>query len=189
MLKKVGLGLAVVVAVLLIVIATRPPGFHVERSVQVAAPASVVYGEFATLEAFTAWMPWSDLDPAMHKEFSGPASGVGSSYSWVGNKRVGCGQMTVTELVPDSRVTYRLEFKEPMQVTNMTTLALAPACDGVKVTWSMEGDYDFVGKAFSLLMNMDGMIGPDFEKGLGRLKHRAEQAARQSASAVTTKAP
>lgn len=183
MLKKIGLGLLVVVAVLLIVIATRPPGFHVERSIQVSAPGSVVYGQFASLKAFTAWMPWSDLDPTMKQEFSAADTGVGASYSWVGNKEVGRGSMTVTAAEPDSKVTYRLEFKEPMENTNMTTLALAPEGDGVKVTWSMDGDYDFVAKAFSLFMDMDKMIGPDFEKGLGRLKARAEAEAKRSATA------
>jgi uncharacterized protein YndB with AHSA1/START domain len=188
MLKKIGLGLLVVVALLLVVIATRPSTFHVERSTQVAAPATLVYAQFASVKAFTAWMPWSDLDPTMKMEFSGPDTGVGASYSWVGNKQVGRGEMTVTETVPDSKVTYRLEFKEPMEATNTTTLALAPAGDGVRVTWSMEGNNNFVAKAFSLVMDMDKMIGPDFEKGLARLKARSEAEWRQIATA-SVKAP
>ena len=55
-------------------------------------------------------------------------------------------------------------------------------------TWSMEGRNNLMGKAFSIFMNMDKMIGGDFEKGLGSLKTVAETEAQKPTPAKTAPA-
>jgi hypothetical protein len=39
----------------------------------------------------------------------------------------------------------------------------------------MTGERDFIGKLFGLFMDMDKMVGPDFEKGLKTLKEQVEE--------------
>jgi hypothetical protein len=40
----------------------------------------------------------------------------------------------------------------------------------------MAGDKNFIAKAFHLFVNMDKMVGGDFEKGLAQMKSVAEAA-------------
>src|SRR5688572_25649529 len=166
MLKKILAIAALLFAALLVAIATRPAQFRVVRSAQIAAAPEVVYPLIDDFHAWTAWSPWERLDPNLKREYSGPARGEGAAYSWSGNDQVGSGSMTITDSQPAERVEIRLEFKEPFEATNVTTFALKPAAGGTHVEWAMAGDNNFVGKAMSLFMNMDQMVGKDFEQGL-----------------------
>jgi len=175
MLKKILLALAVVLVAFLIVVATRPATYHVERSLQMAAPAETVYATIADFREFPRWSPWSKRDPAMRTTVSTPPSGVGATYAWEGNKDVGKGRMTVTESSAPSRVRQRLEFIEPFASVADTGFDIKPAGQKASmVTWSMDGTNNFMGKAFGIFMNMDRMIGKDFEEGLVNLKRFVE---------------
>ncbi|WP_437758920.1 SRPBCC family protein [Sorangium sp. So ce1389] len=176
-LTRVGLGLLAVVLLFVIAVMTRPPTFRVERSATVAAPAEVVYAHVVDFHAWQGWSPWERLDPSMQKTYGGPASGTGASYAWSGNDDVGEGKMTITDAKQPSNVTIRLEFIKPIEATNTTTFAFAPAPGGTKVTWAMEGENSFIGKAFGMFMDMDKMIGADFERGLGAMKQIVESKA------------
>jgi len=109
----------------------------------------------------------------MQKTFEGPAAGVGQSYAWSG-KEVGKGKMTIEESVPGQKVGMKLEFVEPMESTATCALTLAGTPTGSSVTWSMDGNHNFMGKAFGMFMDMDNMLGTDIEKGLAQLKTVAE---------------
>jgi hypothetical protein len=183
-LKKIFLAVAVLFVVFIGVVITRPDTYHVERSKSVAAPAAVVYAHVADLRAWNAWSPWEKLDPNMKKTYEGPAQGAGASYAWQGNDDVGSGKMTVTEALPPSSVTIKLEFIEPMASVADTRFVLAPESAGTKVTWAMDGRCDFLTKAFGMFMDMDAMIGADFEKGLADLAKVAENDARRKAEEV-----
>src|SRR4029077_14764296 len=110
MLKKILIGVVVVVAGFLAFAATRPDTYHVERSTQIAAPTAMVFEQLEDLRAWAAWSPWDKRDPEMKKTFDGPPKGVGASYSWEGNKQVGKGKMEVTETQPPTQIKYRLTF-------------------------------------------------------------------------------
>lgn len=170
MLMKILGGLLVLILLLVGFIATRPAEYRVERSTTVAAPASVVQAQIEDFHRWPEWSPWAKLDPAMKEEHSGAERGVGAVYFWSGNDKVGEGRMTVVESVPGEKVGIKLEFLKPFAATNPTTFAFAPDGDGTKVTWTMEGKNDFIGKAMTLMMNMDKTVGGDFEKGLAQLK-------------------
>ena len=170
MAKKILIGVAGIILLLLIVIATRPATYHVERSVTIAAPASAVFPWVADLHKFGAWSPWAELDPEMKVAFEGPETGVGSIYRWDGNDQVGAGSLTVTAYVPNEKVAMDLIFLEPFASAAKSGLQVAADGEGAtKVTWSLDGDNNFMGKAMSLVMDMDTMIGADYEKGLAKL--------------------
>jgi uncharacterized protein YndB with AHSA1/START domain len=172
----------VFVALLLALVLARPDSFTVERSANIAAPPAVVYGLVQDFHAWEKWSPWAKLDPAMKTTYGG-AAGVGATYAWEGNDEVGAGKMTIDRLQPNESIVISLEFLKPMASTNSTEFRLAPDGNGTKVTWRMQGHNDFLGKAFGLVMNMDQLIGKDFEKGLGQLRAAAESASRAAEEA------
>ncbi len=170
MLKKIGIGVVVLLVLLIGVIYTRPDEFEVTRSRNLSAPPAAVYAQIADFRRWPQWSPWEERDPNMKREFSGAESGNGAKYAWVGNKDVGEGRMTITEAQPTERVAILLEFLEPFAATNVTEFRLAPSGQGTKVDWTMRGENGFPAKAMSLFMNMDKMIGDDFDAGLAKLE-------------------
>ena len=184
MLKKLLGGLAVIVALFLAYVATRPAHYHVERSVAVSAPAEIVYAQLEDLRKWAAWSPWEKIDPNMKKTYEGPERGVGASYSWQGNKDVGSGKMTIASAEPPKRISYKLEFFEPMAGEAAATMSVAKAGESQQnVTWGMDGESNFVGKLFGVFMDMDKMIGGQFESGLEKLKSIAEDEAKKQRAA------
>ena len=174
MLKKIGIGLAVVLVALLGLIATRPSTFHIERSTKISAQPEVVFGLINDFHKWEGWSPWAKIDPNMKTIYEGAPAGTGAVYSWAGNTDVGEGRMTLTESRPSELVRIKLEFKKPFEATNTTEFSFKPEADKTLVTWSMAGENNFMAKAFGLVMNMDKMVGGDFEKGLAQLKSVAE---------------
>lgn len=179
MIKKILIGLAVIVVVLVVIIALQPSHYRVERSATMKAPPSVVFAQVNDFHKWNAWSPWAKLDPAMKQTFEGAPAGNGAVYTWVGNKDVGEGRMTITDSHPSDLIKIKLEFIKPFAATNATDFTFKPQGDQTAVTWTMSGDNNFIGKAFSLFMNMDKMIGGDFEKGLAQMKAVAEAAPKQ----------
>ncbi|MGH9932366.1 MAG: SRPBCC family protein [Pyrinomonadaceae bacterium] len=179
MIKKILIGLAAIVVILVVVIALQPATYQVERSATIAAPASVVFAQVNDFRKWNAWSPWAKLDPAMKQTFEGASAGPGAVYTWTGNKDVGEGRMTITESHASDLVRIKLEFLKPFAATSATEFTFTPQGDQTAVKWKMSGENNFMAKAFSLFMNMDKMIGGDFEKGLAQMKSVAEAAPKQ----------
>lgn len=149
--------------------------FRVERSARIAAAPEKVFPLIDDLRAWSAWSPWEKLDPAMKKTFGGPARGAGATYAWEGNKKVGAGRMEITESVPSSRVAIKLDFLMPFEARNVAEFRLDADGGATVVTWSMRGPAQLFWKVMGLFMNMDKMIGKDFEAGLAAMKASAEK--------------
>ena len=183
MIKKILLGILIVVlalvAVISILAALQPNHYHIERSATINAPASVVFAQVNDFHKWEAWSPWAKIDPAMKQAYEGTQSGTGAIYTWAGNNQVGEGRMTITESHPSDLIKIKLEFIKPWSATNATDFAFKPQGNQTAVTWTMDGDNNFMGKAFGLFMNMDKMVGGDFEKGLAQMKSVAETVAKQ----------
>src|SRR5207245_1627915 len=111
--------------------------------------------------------------------FAGPSAGIGASLAWAGNSEAGAGCMTITESRPNELVRMKLEFLRPFVSTNTVEFTFRQTGDQTAVTWAMFGQNKFIGKAMGLIMNMDKMIGKEFENGLANLKTLAEAAARK----------
>ena len=180
MLKKMILGilaLIVVIAVVLgAVIAMQPEDYKVTRSATYNAPAEKIFEQVNDFRKWDAWSPWAKIDPAMKTTYSGPVSGVGSSYAWIGNSEVGEGKMTISESRPSDFVKIDLDFIQPFASKNVTEFTIKPDGGKTNVTWTMKGKNNLMSKAFGLVMSMDKMIGGDFEKGLAQMKPIVEAA-------------
>lgn len=188
MLKKIAITLFSVITLAVLAIlalaATRPPTYHVERSISTSAAPRAVFDVLNDLHRFPEWSPWQKLDPAMKITFEGPSSGVGASYSWSGTKKVGEGRMTITEATPPQSLSEKLEFLKPFQSTCAVHFLIAPEGEGTRITWGIDGNNDFISKVMSLFASMDQMMGKDFEAGLASLKQVSEAAA--AAGTATT---
>jgi hypothetical protein len=180
--KKIAIGAGGVLAVLCGVIAMQPSTFHFERSTTISAPADAVAAQVNDFHNWSKWSPWEKLDPSMKRTYEGAASGVGAKYAWVGNKEVGEGRMTI-EKSDASHTEIKLEFLKPFTATNQATFTFTSTPEGTKTTWAMDGHNNFISKAFHLVMDMDKMLGKDFESGLAGMKTAAEAAAKASSSA------
>src|SRR6185503_4879290 len=176
MIKKILIGLAIVILLLVVVIALQPSTYRVERSATMNATAPVVFAQVNDFHKWNAWSPWAKLDPAMKQTFEGAPAGTGAVYAWAGNSDVGEGRMTINESRPADLVKIKLEFIKPFGANSDTTFTFQPEGNQTKVTWTMAGDKNFIAKAFGLVMNMDKMVGGDFEKGLAQMKTVAESA-------------
>jgi uncharacterized protein YndB with AHSA1/START domain len=167
-------GLIGVVAVVLVgggvlFIRSRPDRFRVERNALIHAPADVVFAMLNDFHQWGQWSPYEKLDPNMSRRYEGSASGVGAIYGWEGNSKAGAGQMTIVESRHGERIVLKMEFYKPFAATNQTTFTLEPAGIGTRVTWAMEGENTVMGKLISAFLDMDALLGKNFEEGLTNL--------------------
>jgi carbon monoxide dehydrogenase subunit G len=176
--KKVLVAVVVIVLVFVGVVAMRPSDFRVARSATMSAPPAAVFAQVNDFHNWEAWSPYAKRDPAMKKTYEGAAAGAGAVYTWSGNNEVGEGRTTITESRPNELVRIRLEFVRPFAGTNAGEFTFKPEGNGTVVTWSLAGKYNFLSKAVGLFINMDKMIGGDFETGLAQMKAVVEAAPR-----------
>ncbi|HXB22722.1 MAG TPA: SRPBCC family protein [Candidatus Solibacter sp.] len=175
MLKIIVIAAVVLLAALLAYAATKPGAFRVERATSIKAPQERIFALINDFHRWDSWSPWEKLDPAMKRTHGGATSGKGAVYEWEGNGKVGAGRMEITDTSPSSKVTIKLDFIKPFEGHNVAEFALDPKGDSTNVTWAMHGPNRYIGKVMSVFINMDRMIGKDFETGLANLKTIAEQ--------------
>lgn len=167
--------IAILSAALLIIAATRPNTFSLVRSAHLSASPERVFLKLNDFKNWAAWSPWEEMDPNMQRNFSGSASGKGAKYAWVGNKKVGEGNMEITRSVAPSNIELDLNFLKPFKASNVTEFTLTPKAGGTHLNWEMRGPLNLFMKLMHMFMDMDSMVGKDFEKGLAKLKALVEK--------------
>lgn len=175
MLKILGIIIALVVVGILVLAATQPDTFRIERKAAIKAPAEKVFPLLNDFKQWGTWSPWEKKDPAMKRNFGAVTTGKGATYTWEGNKDVGQGGMEITDSVSPNKLTIALSFIKPFEARNTVNFALTPVAGGTEVAWSMDGRNNFMSKIICLFMDMDRMVGKDFETGLANLKIAAEK--------------
>jgi Polyketide cyclase / dehydrase and lipid transport len=166
--------LAIAIAVALMAASAKPDTFRVQRSAVIAASPETIFPLIADFHKWGGWSPWEHRDPAMKRTFEGPASGVGAVYAWDGNRNVGAGRMEIIQATMSSKIVIKLDFIKPFEGHNIAEFALQPRGPSTEIVWNMHGPAPFLSKVMQLVMNMDKMIGKDFEVGLAGLKRLAE---------------
>lgn len=170
------IGVVALLLILVLVIRSRPSAFVIERSTVISAPPEKVFDQVNDFHAWQGWSPWEKMDPELKRDYGGASSGVGSTYAWVGNRKVGEGRMTILQSDRPSKIVIKLEFLKPMTATNTATFTFTPGGNGTRVNWAMAGNNDcFAAKAFGFFCNLDKMVGRDFERGLENMKTAAER--------------
>ena len=175
MLKLIGIAVVVLIAGLVMFAAIKPDTFTVQRAASIKAPPEKIFPLINEFDRWSAWSPYEKKDPAMKRTRSGPESGKGAIYQWEGNGDVGKGRMEIAKASPPSKVTINLHFEKPFEAHNIVDFTLEPKGDATNVTWAMRGAMPFVSKVISIFVDIDRMIGSDFEAGLANLKALAEK--------------
>jgi uncharacterized protein YndB with AHSA1/START domain len=171
--------LAIAIAIVLILAATKPNTFSVQRTTTVKAPPEKIFPLINDFHQWGTWSPYETKDPAMKRSFSGAASGKGAVYGWEGNKNVGSGRMEILDTSLPSKIVIKLDFFTPLEGHNTAEFTMLPQGDATNVTtnitWLMHGPAPFMSKLMQVLINLDNMIGRDFEVGLANLKRLTEK--------------
>jgi uncharacterized protein YndB with AHSA1/START domain len=175
MIAIAAVAIAVLIIAVLVYAATRPDTFRIERSASINAPAAKVFALIGDFHSWSSWSPWEKMDPEMKRTHSGSASGKGAVYAWQGNNKVGEGRMEIIDATPPSKVVIKLDFLKPFEGHNTAQFTVAAEGGSTKVSWAMFGPLNLMMKVMHLFMDMDGMIGKDFEKGLANMKALAEK--------------
>jgi len=176
---KVLIAIAAIVAVVVlgfvVVVAMQPTDFRYARTATMSAPADEVFAQVNDFHKWNDWSPWAKLDPAAKNSFEGPSEGEGAIFRWSGNDEVGEGKMTIIESRPGELVKIKLDFVKPFEGTATAEYTFQPQGDQTAVTWAMYGKNDFVGKAVSLFMDCEKMVGDQFDQGLANMKAVVEK--------------
>jgi hypothetical protein len=167
------------IAIVLILAMTKPDTFRVQRAATIKAPAESIFRVINDFRNWGGWSPWENRDPALKRTFSGAESGKGAVYAWDGNKNVGSGRMEILDTSVPSKIVIKLDFFKPFEGHNTAEFTMLPQGDatniGTTVTWAMYGPAPFMSKVMQVFMNMDKMIGKDFETGLSNLGKLTEK--------------
>jgi hypothetical protein len=176
MLRVIGIICALLlfaVAVVLVLAAMKPDTFRVARSTAIKAPPAAIFPLINDLHQFNTWNPFEKKDPGKGT-YSGPAAGKGASYAWKSDQ-LGVGSMTIGDTAEPSRVAMKLDFVKPFEAHNDVEFTLVPEGEATEVTWAMTGPVPFFAKIIHVFLDMDKMVGRDFEDGLASLKDLAEK--------------
>lgn len=176
MLKKTLILLVAAIAVFAVAAALQPDEFRVSRSIKLTASPAKIFRYVNTLSKWDNWSPWAKRDPEAKFAYEGPAAGVGAVMRWEGNVDVGRGSMTITESRANEFIQIRLEFTGPMTDVSTSEFAFKPEGDQTTVTWTLYGQNIFFEKAIGLVLDIEGMVGADFEAGLANMKSFVEAA-------------
>lgn len=178
-LKYFGIALGVIVlavaGVAAYAAATQPDSFRVSRSLDISAPPEKIYSILSDFHRSPEWSPYEKLDPDMRRTHSGAAAGKGAVYEWDGDSNAGAGRMEIVEATPAQSVTLKLDFIRPFEGSNTVEYKLQPKGAATQVSWDMHGPMPFVSKIICVFVDLDTMIGKDFETGLANLKTLAEK--------------
>ncbi len=173
MLKKIVVGLIVVVGLGLVGAYLLPRQVHVERTTSIAAQQATVFALVNNFKGMNRWSPWAEMDPNAQYTFAGPDAGVGAKMTWKGDPaNVGEGTQEIVESKPYELVRTALDFGE--QGTGVAVFTLTREGDATKVVWSFETDLGNNPIARYFGLTFDNMVGTDYEKGLAKLKTLAE---------------
>lgn len=173
MLKKILLGLVVVILLFAGFVATRPSHYHMVRELKMNATPDKIFPYLNSSKLMDSWGPWREVDPSVQMSMSGPEQGVGAVSSWDSKGQMGTGKATIVESVSNDHVTTKIEYTRP-PMTQMSTMSIRGDGDGSIVSWSVDGDKNFIFKAMCVFRSMDKTVGPLFEKGLSNLKAKVE---------------
>ena len=171
----VGAVLAIAIAIVLVLAATKPDTFAVQRAAIVSAPPERIFPLINDFRQWGSWSPYEHKDPAMKRTFSGTPRGTGAVYAWEGDKNVGKGRMEILEASAPSKIVIKLDFFTPFEAHNTAEFTMLPQDDATRVTWRMHGPAPFMARIMHVFINIDKMVGKDFEAGLANLKRLAEK--------------
>jgi uncharacterized protein YndB with AHSA1/START domain len=175
MLKIIAIAAVVLLAGILVFAATKPDTMNVQRTTMIKAAPDKIFARINDFHNWPAWSPYEKMDPNMKRTLSGAPNGKGAIYEWQGNGNVGKGRMEITESSAPGKIAIKLDFEKPLEGHDIAEFTLVAKGDSTEVTWAMHGPNPYLGKVMQVFLNMDNMIGSQFDAGLANLKALTEK--------------
>jgi uncharacterized protein YndB with AHSA1/START domain len=172
--KTIVVVIAVLVAGVLLLAATRPSTFQVERSITIQAKPETVFMLIDDLHIWPRWSPQDLLNPKMKRTYGGRDTGVGATSDWSGPRGAGKGRMVITDSTAPKLIVVKADWEKPFSLQNINRFTLEPDGAGTKLTWSLRGQNVYVMKLMGVFIDMDRKMGDHLELGLSNLKAIAE---------------
>ena len=165
-----------IILVLIILGFVAPKDYEVSRSIVIDKDLKEVFQFVKLIKNQDQWSPWKKKDPNMIQSFIGTDGEVGFVAKWKGNKAVGEGEQEIITIVENEYIDAQLRFYKPWKSESIGHI-LVDRVDETQtiVTWGFSGINKFPMSIFMLFMNMDKMMGKDFEEGLAKLKKVLEK--------------
>ena len=160
--------LVILFALLIIVAFFLPSKKHIEASVLIKAPDSIVYNQVDNFVNWENWSPWAARDSQMVSTYEGPVSGIGAITRWSSpNRQTGNGSMEIKRADPCKSLQIELIMMD--QEPSLSPWSFEEIPEGTKVTWGLElQNMKLLERYFGLFMQK--MMDPYFKQGLDSLK-------------------
>ncbi len=171
-LKLTGGAVAVFLLALLVGGLFLPQTKIVQRSIAIRSDVHLVFNELKDYQNWFQWRPWTEKEPTASYFYEGSPGEVGFTMGWSGEV-IGEGSLTLLEVQEPSRIEGKLEFRKPQWLTAKDIWELTESDGVTTVKWSNEASLDYpLGRWLGLYL--DSLVGPDYERGLERLKNYLE---------------
>ena len=171
---KIAISVSVIIVALLVIAATKPNSFRVERSITIHASPERVFSFINDLHSWEKWSSDTAGEETVQKVYSGPASGTGAMAEWHGSGRVGAAKMIITESVVPSKVSVKVDWLKPFEAHNLNEFTIYAQGGETKVVWSIQASNLYAMKVIGIFVNMESAFGKHMESGLKNLKGAAE---------------
>lgn len=171
--RKISIGIIGIIAIPLVVALFLPSQYQVERSIDIAKPASDVFAYIRLLKNQDQYSVWAKKDPNMKKIYTGQDGTVGFISRWESlDKEVGIGEQEIKMINVDAlEMETELRFFEPFEGTERSYMKVSSLDQKKsKVIWGFDGSMPYPSNLMLVFMNFEEMIGKDFEEGLSNLK-------------------
>lgn len=173
-LKRLLIGIACLVALLLLTAAFISKDYKVEQEVVVNKPKTDVFNYVKYARNQDNFNKWIMTDPQIKKRYEGTDGTVGFRYAWDSEGNAGKGEQEIKNIQDGQRVDLGVHFIKPvegMALTSFTTDAVAS--NQTKLTWSMQGRNPYPLNFLNLFV--PGMLGKDMQTSLTTLKSILEK--------------
>lgn len=171
--KKILIGLVVIVAGIFIIAATRPNTYTVERTMKINTPPDKIFPYLISFKKGLEWSAWDRQGEEVKRTFTGPESGMGATYEFEG-KKSGHGKLSYKSIVPNEEVKIDLTFYKPMQGSNDVTYSLKKDGDTTLMKYHMTGPAPIIARIIWLFADMDKYMGDKFNESMQNLKTLVE---------------
>jgi uncharacterized membrane protein len=174
--KNMAIIIAIIIAIPLVIALFTAKDVTVVREININKPHQEVYDYAKYLKNQDNFSKWALMDPDMHKEYRGTDGEVGFVSFWKSeNPDVGSGEQEILSIKEGKRIDYALRFFEPFEADDKAFMEFESVEQNeTLVRWGYEGYMAYPMNAMLLVMDMEKMIGDDFQTGLENLKRILE---------------
>lgn len=175
-LKIILIGLASIIALVLVAAIFVDGNYAVEREVSINRSKSEVFDYLRFLRNQDEFSKWASMDPNMKKDFRGTDGTVGFVSAWDSESdEVGKGEQEIIAIVEGERIDYESRFFAPFESTDQAYMITESAgMNQTTVKWGINGKMAYPMNFMMLFMDMEEMLGADLSEGLNNLKVKLE---------------